>query len=147
MVAYYLKPYHIRIGLSSVFGAQIKRQSCKHTQSLLLWLFFSKETGLGRWTCPNHLIPHLTAFFSTYMRWQSQKPQSREKLRKIEIWENRSSLIFLRVNNCKTKPDNLKHFIRVHYIQIFPPHFLGRKISITTPREEVIRWPRHKIKF
>lgn len=50
MAAYFLKPHHIRIGLSSVFGAQIKGQCCKHTQSLLLWAFFGKETELARWT-------------------------------------------------------------------------------------------------
>lgn len=52
-----------------------------------------------------------------------------------------------RVNNCKTKPESLKHFIGVWHIQILPPQFLCRKISITTPGEDVTRCPRHKIKF
>ena len=65
MVAYYLKPYYIRTGLSTVFGAQIKRQSCKHTQSLLVRVFFSKETGLARWTYPEppDSTPHSVLFY------------------------------------------------------------------------------------
>lgn len=83
MEAYFLKTHHIRIGLSSVFGVQIKEQPYKNTQSSLLWAFFGKETELARWTSregPNYTF-HRVLFYIENIRDGSQKNHNLGKIK------------------------------------------------------------------